>query len=1413
MALDLFHPVLAAWFRERFGAPTDAQALAWPQIAAGRDTLISAPTGSGKTLAAFFWCLDGLLRRAFAGGEIENRTQILYVSPLKALSNDVHRNLEEPLAEIRALAETRGLSPPAIRVAVRSGDTPAAERRRMASKPPHILVTTPESLYILLTSESGRRALEGVRTAIIDEIHAVMPDKRGAHLALSLERLERLVAQAGGPRPVRIGLSATQSPIEEVGRFLVGARRVDAAGRPDCRIVDAGRRRDLDLGVEVPQDELGAVASNGMWSEVYDRIAALIAEYRTTIVFVNTRRLVERVGHQIAARVGEGVVAVHHGSLARKTRLEAERRLKHGEIRAIVATASLELGIDVGAVDLVCQIGSPRAIRTLLQRVGRSGHRLSATPRGRLFALTRDQLLECAALVRAARAGTIDRLAVRRRPLDILAQQMVAVAACEDLAEAELFDLCRSAYPYAGLEPQEFEDVLRMLADGVATRRGRSGAYLHRDRVHGRVRGRRGARIAAITAGGAIPDVADYEVVAEPEGTFVGKLDEDFAVESMAGDIFLLGNTSWRILRVESGRVRVADAGGAPPTIPFWKAEAPSRTAELSEAVSELRGELELRLERGEEAVEWLSREASVARPGAEQAVAYVAATRRALGAVPTQRRVIAERFFDESGGMQLVLHAPFGGRVNRAWGLALRKRFCRTFDFELQAAATDDGILLSLGPQHSFPLEGVFRFLQPGSARAVLAQAVLAAPMFGTRWRWNATRSLAVLRSRGGKKVPPPLQRFRAEDMLAAVFPAALACGENHDAGDIEIPSHPLVDETLRDCFEEAMDLEGLREVLSRIADGAIELLARDTPEPSPMCHEILNANPYAYLDDAPLEERRARAVSVRRGLPEEVAQTLGALDPEAIALVAADAWPPARDPDELHDALLTLCVLPERDAAQWAQHADSLIAAGRAAWLGHSRGRALVPAERVAIARAAWPAGRLHPNIPAAPGSAALVEDGEAHVAIVRGWLSSIGPTTARELADRLGIALEAIERGLARVEAEGQVLRGTFRAAARSSTSEPQLEWCDRVLLARIHRLTIGRLRREIEPVATSTLVRFLLRWQHLAPHTQLHGEEGLLRVIGQLQGFEAGAAAWEPELLRPRVADYRPSWLDSLCLSGEVAWGRLARREAPRPVARAARAALRAAAPIGIVRRDDLSWLLATGDPATEDGLSHAAGDVIAHLAARGASFLPEIVEGTGRLRAEVEDALREVVATGLATADGFQALRTLLARPSKRTRGHPVGPRARSPQGRWSLLPRPAVAADATDRLARQLLDRYGVVFRDLLARESRAPPWRELLPVYRRLEARGELRGGRFVAGAPGEQFALPAAVEALRTARRDDARGERVRVAASDPLNLVGIILPGPRVAAGGGRAVAFLDGVPEAPTPTRPTALEGRT
>ncbi|HWR52147.1 MAG TPA: DEAD/DEAH box helicase, partial [Bryobacteraceae bacterium] len=1010
--LEGFDPLIREWFEGRFGAVTEPQRRGWPEIRAARDVLISAPTGSGKTLAAFLICLDALVRRARAG-ELEDRIEAVYVSPLKALSNDVRKNLEIPLAEIRALAETRGVPLAEIRTAVRTGDTVQWERQAMLRKPPHVLVTTPESLFILLTADKSSRMLATTRTVVVDEIHAVADDKRGSHLALSLARLDAIVAEAGGTRPQRVGLSATVKPVEEVARFLSGT-----AG-----VVQVGHRRDIDLAVESPRDELAAVASTEMWSEIYDRVAELIREHRTTLVFVNTRRLSERVAHHLGERLGAGAVLPHHGSLSRRLRLDAEERLKSGDLKAVVATASLELGIDIGSVDLVCQLGSPRSIAVALQRVGRSGHAMGVTPKGRLFATTRDELVECAALVKAIRSGELDRLEIPEAPLDILAQQIVAETARRAWREDELYELVRSAYPYRNLSLEDYDAIVEMLSDGISTSRGRSGAMVHRDRVNGILRGRRGARLAAITSGGAIPDTANYAVIAEPEGITVGTVDEDFAVESMVGDVFLLGTTSWRIRRVEAGRVRVEDAKGAAPSIPFWRGEAPGRTFELSREVARVREEIAGR--SPEDAARWLAEECLVDARGATQAVEYIKAGAAALGAMPTGDTVIAERFFDEAGGMQLVLHAPFGARINRAWGLALRKRFCRTFNFELQAAATDNGIVISLAEQHSFPLDAVFEFVRTATAEHVLTQALLPSPMFTARWRWNAARALAMPRFSGGRKVPAPIQRMRSDDLLASVFPDQAACAENL-AGEPRIPDHPLVKQTINDCLYEAMDLPGLMRVLEGLESGAIRRAAAETSEPSPFSHEILNANPYAYLDDAPLEERRARAVQVRRTLTPQMASEVGALDPEAIAQVAAESWPEVREADELHDALETLAVLPP--VPEWAGWFAELVIAGRAAV---ARGRFWVSTERAPLVRAAYPGITFVPSLPALPGGRVVPEDQDAAAAeVIRGWLESTGPQTAGELADRLGMDADLVERALPRLEAEGQILRGQFR-----------------------------------------------------------------------------------------------------------------------------------------------------------------------------------------------------------------------------------------------------------------------------------------------------------------------------------------------------------------------------------------------
>jgi len=1432
-SLSWAHPLVAEWFTKKFGTPTEPQEQGWPHILAGRTTLISAPTGSGKTLAAFFACIDRLVRKALAG-DLQDRTEVLYISPLKALGNDIQKNLEVPLGEILQLAGERGLLMPQIRTAVRTGDTLMHERRAMLKNPPHILVTTPESLYILLTAEGSRKILRDVETVIVDEIHAVADDKRGAHLTLSLERLEALTHRP----PVRIGLSATQKPIEDVAHFLTGN------GRPDPVIVNIGHKRALDLAVEIPATLLGPIASNEMWEEIYARIVELSQQHRSTLVFVNTRRLVERVAHHLAERIGEDNVGAHHGSLSRKLRLAAEKKLKEGQIKVLVATASLELGIDIGTVDLVIQISSPRAIAVALQRVGRSGHWRGAVPRGRFFVTTRDDLLECASLVRAIRHGDLDRLMIPDAPLDVLAQQIVATCAAGMSApqemehdpgwdEDELFALIKRAYPYRNLPREIFDSVLEMLSEGIAARRGRYGAYIHHDRVNRKLRARRGARLAAITSGGAIPETALFNVVAEPEGVMVGTLDEDFAIESLAGDIMLLGNTSWRIRRVESksGRVLVEDAHGAPPNVPFWNGEAPARTQELSFHVAELRREISERLHgispvalspkttQVAETIAWLAQECGLDESAASQAIQYVLEGRAVLGDVPTQSTIIAERFFDEGGGMQLVIHAPFGARINKAWGLALRKRFCRSFNFELQAAATDNGLNIALGEQHSFPLGDVFHFLNAETVQPVLEQAALAAPVFGTRWRWDANRALALLRFQGGKKVPPQIQRMRSDDLLASVFPNVAACQENI-VGDIQIPDHPLVKEVMKDVLTEAMDIEGVKELLRRMEDGRIRCLAVDTPVPSQFSHEILNANPYAYLDDAPLEERRARAVEMRRILPESVLEEVGKLDPSAIEQVRDEAWPDVRDADELHDVLHTLIAFPisgfaadhvgadalvapvERSSTLWQPFFDQLSAQGRAAvakigdrcyWVAAERKKAFA---------------KLFPDAQFAVREIDVADPSfdDALLTCITGWMSHLGPVTSAGLAGLLGFTAKEVEKALLRIEATGAILRGQFTGhTQRAGPAPDEHEWCDRRLLARIHRLTVATLRKQIEPVTAAQFMRWLLHWQHVAPGSQMQGERATLDVLRQLQGFEIPANAWERQILARRIADYDPKWLDQLCLTGAVGWGRLSPHPATLESSNGSGAKVQrrviptSVAPITFFVREDADWMTPHDSIGGANGLSETARQVLEYLRQRGASFFADIVRATGKLKAEIETGLWELVAAGVVTADGFDNLRSLIDPKRRAGQGSGRTTRPRHSAGRWAILH--TDSAVERDRVVEatcwMMLKRYGVVFRDLLAREANLPKWRELQIAFRRLEARGEIRGGRFVDGFIGEQFALPVAVESLRATRKIPPCGEVVTLSAADPLNLVGVIVPGERIPAISGRTVGYRDGV----------------
>ncbi|WP_133666790.1 DEAD/DEAH box helicase [Paraburkholderia sp. BL10I2N1] len=1448
-----FHPAVAAWFLKTFPAPTDAQTAAWPEIRRGRPTLVAAPTGSGKTLTAFLSAIDELVKQGLANdGALPDATLVVYVSPLKALSNDIRINLQTPLEGIANELAERGLPALDIRTAVRTGDTTQQERNALRKRAPHILVTTPESLYVLLGSDSGRRMLSTTRTVIVDEIHAIAGSKRGSHLSLSLERLDALCRR----RLPRIGLSATQKPVAAVARFLTGGASPSDDAPSACAIIDVGHVRARDLALELPPVPLEAVMPNEVWDRVYDRLAELVALHRTTLVFVNTRRMAERASRHLTERLGKEAVAAHHGSMSKEHRFDAEQKLKRGELRVLIATASLELGIDIGDVDLVCQMGSPRGIAAFLQRVGRSGHQVGGMPKGRLFPTSRDDLIECAALLDCVRRGELDTLEIPRAPLDVLAQQITAEVASQEWSEDALFDLVRHAAPYADLTREQYDAVLRMLAEGYTSRHGPRAAYVHRDVVGGMLRGRRGSRLVAVTSGGTIPENADYAVVLEPQGVNIGTVNEDFAVESLAGDVFQLGNASYRILRVETGRVRVEDAHGQSPNIPFWLGEAPGRSDELSMGVARLRAQIDRLLMQASEpafagqpvaavadladgqsdggaavteltapamlaahiehAIDWLMEHIGIDETAARQIVEYLARARSALSVLPTQDTLVMERFFDESGGTQLVIHAPFGSRLNRAWGLALRKRFCRTFNFELQAAATEDAIILSLTGSHSFALHEVWRYLHSNTAEHLLIQALLDAPLFGVRWRWNATTALALPRYSGGRKTAPQIQRMRSDDLLAAVFPDQAACLENI-VGERELPNHPLVDQTVDDCLHEAMDTDGWLRLLRRIEQGNVTLVARDLPAPSPLAAEILTAKPYAYLDDAPLEERRTQAVLNRRWTDPASADDLGALDPEAIASVRDEAWPQALGADEMHEALTGLACITEAEAQRnvgWPAWLEALATGGRATRMQVAADNALwLPAERLTCLRALFPDAPVEPSLRAPRGFTEAWNEDEALVELIRARMTGFGPSPVTQIAGALALPVASVTQALTQLEAQGYVMRGRFTPGA---TEE---QWCERHLLARINRYTVKRLRREIEPVERHDFMRFLFAWQHLTPDTRGEGRDALAAVVDQLEGFQAAAGAWEEDILPARLKDYSITSLDELCRSGKVVWTRLTERS------RAASAPVRST-PIVLLPRRHVGMWSALIDQSKLPELSARAQQVYDVLAAHGAMFFDELLSEARILKIELENALGELVAAGLVNSDSFAGLRALLKPVAKRNAYYgsrrPRGAGAliggMDDAGRWALVRRrPAASADAAssssthrppptdpdvlEHIAMTLLRRYGVVFWRLLEREADwLPPWGELLRMLQKLEARGLVRGGRFVNGLAGEQFALPEAIPLLREVRRHANDGAFVCVSATDPLNLVGTLLPGDKVPAVSGNRVLYRDGVPVA-------------
>jgi ATP-dependent Lhr-like helicase len=1453
-ALAAFHPASQAWFMANLGEPTPPQRDAWPAIMAGRHTLIAAPTGSGKTLAAFYVAIDRLLKDALQAGQYRSRTTVLYVSPLKALGNDIQRNLQLPLAGIADLLPHMGLPAVDIRVAVRTGDTPQRERQGMLKKPPHILVTTPESLYLLLTSKGGRQMLSTVNTVILDEIHAMLGDKRGSHLSLSLERLQNLV-----PHPLqRIGLSATQKPIERVAQYLVGMPHIKE-GRTDCVIVDSGHQRQLDVTLEVPGSPLTALMSNDVWGEIYQRLEQLTASHRTTIIFVNTRRLAERLALTLGERIGAELVSSHHGSMSKDHRFDAEQRLKNGQLRVLVATASMELGIDVGAVELVVQIASPKGIAAFLQRVGRSRHQVGGVPKGVLFPLTRDDLVECTALLDSIRRGELDQLVIPDKPLDILAQQLVAELGSFDEGDAgcpveTLWQWVTRSWVYRDLTRAEFDGIVRMLAEGYSTRRGRGGALLHLDQINGMARPRKGARLTALTNGGAIPDMFDYQVVLDPDDMVVGSIHEDFALESLPGDIFTLGNHSWRMLRIDGLKVRVTDAQGQPPTIPFWLGEGPGRTRELSQAVSQLRATLYQRFDDSPEpGTRYLKEEVGLSHSAAEQLANYLYSGSTALGVMPTRECLVLERFFDEVGDMHIVLHSPFGSRVNKAWGLALRKRFCRSFNFELQAAANEDSIVISLGSVHSFELAEVFDYLQSSSVEDVLVQALLDAPMFEVRWRWNTSRALAVARNRNGKRIPPQFQRMAAEDFVAQVFPDQIACQENL-SGPRAVPDHPLVQQTIHDCLTEAMNLPELKELIRAIETRQVQLVARDLREPSPFAQEIINAKPYAFLDDAPFEERRTLAIRNRSWVDPAENSDYSALDILAIQRVREEAWPWIRSADELHDALMLMGFMTMGEihgqteargagSAQLELEADlslfleELRKQKRATEVRHGNVRLWIASERQSMFTALGSDWHFHPpvDLPETLQQQEFTPEA-ALTELLRGRLEALGPVTAQQLATSIGMSKSDVEFGLRSLEVEGFAFQGLYTPlTGDTQATAMDKEWCERRLLHRIHRYTIDAHRESIKPVSLQIYLQYLFALHEVQPLSDdislpgLANVDGLRRILQQLDGITAPATAWESDILPVRLPHYDPAWLDQLCVSGQISWGRLLQ---PREAASGSKLAGPVKnTPLNLVQRRNLDlWqaLAVQAAPETEQ-LSSAAALLKEILTQHGASFFTDLTRLSALMPIQAEQALAELVSLGLVTSDNFTGLRALLTPDSHKPK---LGSHERrraiygiEDAGRWSLLQhgatspqQPATARpeelsdEHMQRLIQLYFARWGVISRKVLEREQNAPSWRQLLLKLRRLELRGEVRGGRFIAGVGGEQFALADTVTALRKQMKqwqeqqemqtESAPHKPVRhiINATDPLNLLGTLLPEKRVPHLSGNRILFEDGLPVA-------------
>lgn len=1346
-----FTPVAAAWFCARFGSPSPPQALGWPQIAAGRHVLITAPTGSGKTLAAFFKCLDVLWQDGLAGRGL-NGVQVLYVSPLKALGYDIERNLQEPLAGVSAAARDSGVCLPSLQVGVRTGDTAPAERARQVRRPPEVLITTPESLYLLLTGRRARQILSTVRYVIVDEIHALLDSKRGAHLALSLERLEELTATS----PLRIGLTATVRPLQRAARFLGGQ---DAAGKPrPVAIADAGLRKQLDLSVEAPVAEMSDLPDDSIWPAIHTRLLELVAAHRSTLVFVNFRRSAERLAARLNELAGREVALCHHGSLAREQRRQVEERLKRGELPCLVATSSLELGIDMGAIDLVVQVESPKGVGRGLQRVGRAGHLLGATARGRILPKYRPDLLEAAAVARGMLQGRVEAAVVPENCLDVLAQQVAAAVAMDDRTTADLLALARRAYPYRRLSRRQLEGVLGMLAGRYAA----AGLTDLRPRIvwteaTDQIRARPGLGMLAVRSGGTIPDRGLFGVFLEGSDVRLGEVDEEFGYESRPGDTFVLGTATWRVVRISHDRVEVAPAPGALAKMPFWHGDALGRPYELGRAVGRLAREVAARLD-DPELTEWLQDECALAPGAAANLRAWLWQQQEHLGQVPTDRRLVAEWFRDEVGSLRIIVHSPFGSPVHAAWGLILKRRLQGAVGAAVQATWGDDGILLRLPPLAENPPLAALQDISPAEAEELLLAELGGSAVLGAHFRMAAERALLLPRHGGQRRTPLWLQRLKAKDLLQAV------------AGHSDFP---ILLEAYRDVLQSRFDLGGLREVLTQLDRGELQLTPVATQGPSPGAAGLIFAFTMGHLydDDTPRAERASATLALERGLLLELLGSRAGLrrllDRRALAEVEAQLQRTApdrraRSADAVADLLerlgdLAPAELAERCAADPGPWLGRLQAAGRAVCLP-------VGAERRWVAAAE---AELYSGLPGAAAAAT----------VLRRFARTRGPFTLHAAADRYGLPPEQVLQVLRQMEAEGILAAGGFRPGGRSE------EWCDLGVLDRIRRRTLALARQEVEPCQAADYACFLGPWQGAlpAPGPAAGGAAGppaVLRALALLQGLYLPAALWEAEVLPRRVPGYQPVWLDQLLTAGEVVWAGQGGK-------------------VAFFTAADLPALVAgVALPVPPGGA--AARQVLQVLQDRGAAFLGPLAQQAGLGSAAALAGLWELVWAGWATNDTFAPVRAAPAAGGPGRRAPPTGAGRSRHQteatvaralaggtGRWSLLPWTVEQAGAAPHdetvavWARVLLGRYGFVGREMAAAEPAAPAWGDLLRVLRRWEMQGRVQQGYFITGLAGQQFAQPAAVERLRAARR--AAPAWQLIPAAEPGNPYGPLLPLP--------------------------------